>query len=682
MCWRIFLIKSLNIIAIHIKINMKKLEDYTILPLLPNQPVADPQVSPGGDKVLFTRSKINFDKNRYESNIWQLSLDGGEPYQFTSGIGRDSNPRWSPDGRHVLFLSDRAFSDKEDGAKGKTQLWVMPSSGGEARRLTDVEGGVQSPEWSLDGKHILFFSKVFRGEKAEGSDVTIIRRIDYKWDGRGLFDGERIHLFVASFGDGEVRQLTDGAFDVSSTSWSPDGRSVAMVTDIDPPEDVMRAHYFQKIYTVSVDGGEHSLLWEGEKWDVGRVASLAWSPDGRHLVFSGRVVGDLSEDTYKNNCVWIIPSKGGKPINLTEALDRSISTWTMGLIWSPDSGSIFFTAPNKGSTNIYRVDVVTKDIEPVTNEKFTVSGFSVVDSGSRVVFIATDNVTPHEIWVKDRSGSRKITHMNAEYDGVELSEPEEFWVKTSEGLDVHGWIVKPVNFEEGVKYPTILEIHGGPHGMCSYSFNHEYQTLASHGYVVIYTNPRASTGYGEAFAAPVYGLWGVLDSRDIMEAIDYAIKEYSFIDEERLGVTGLSYGGYMTNWLVGHTDRFKAAVSRNSLTNMYSAWGTSDIGWMGHEISRAKTPWKDTQFYLEQSPIHYIENIKTPLLLTHCEQDHRCPMEQSEQLYTGLKRLGREVEFVRFPGESHVMIGIGTPKHRTERLRHILRWFDRYLNKA
>ncbi len=661
---------------------MKKLEDYPILPLLPSQPIADPQISPDGDKVLFTYSKINFKKDSYESNVWQLNLDGGEPKQFTSGIGRDSNPRWSPDGKHVLFLSDRAALSQENEEKGKTQLWVMPSFGGEARSLTRVEGGVQNPEWAPDGKSILFFSKVFMGEKAEGSDAMIIRRVDYKWDGRGVFDGERTHLFAVSFEDGKVSQLTDGHYDVLSAAWSPDGRDIAFVTDMDPPTDIMRAHYFQKIYTVSIDEVEPSLVWKGEKWDVGRVNSLAWSPDGRYLAFSGNVIGDLDEDIYKNNCVWVIPIEGGRPINLTESLDRSIRTWTMGLIWSQDSKKIYFTVPNKGSTNIYKVDVDTKNIESVTDEKFSVSRFSIEDSGSKVVFVATDNVTPHELWVKNEVGLMKVTNVNKEYHEISLIEPEEFWAKTSEGLDIHGWIVKPANFEEGVKYPTILEIHGGPHGMCGYSFNHEYQTLANHGYVVLYTNPRASTGYGEAFAAPVYGLWGVLDSKDIMEALDYAIGRYKFIDEDNLGVTGLSYGGYMTNWLIGHTNRFKAAVSRNSLTNMYSAWGTSDIGWMGHEISRAKTPWKDTQFYLEQSPIHYIENIETPLLLTHCEEDHRCPMEQSEQLYTGLKRLGREVEFVRFPGESHVMIGIGTPRHRTERLRHILRWFDRYLDKA
>lgn len=658
---------------------MKTLEQYEIMPIIPMQPVSDPQMSADGSNVLFTYTKVNLEDDKYQSNIWIVSSDGGEPRRFTSGSGRDTNPRWSPDRRHVLFLSDRVTGKGEDEKKGM-QLWVMPVDGGEARCLTDIEGGVGSPEWSPDGRRILFLSKVFKGEKAEGSDVTIIRRIDYKWDGRGIFDGERTHLFTVSLEDGEVTQLTDGGFDVSDTVWSPDGTRIAFISDFKPSSDAMRALFFKKIYTIPASGGEPEMIWDGGEWDVGRPMGLSWSPNGEMLAFAGRIIGDLSQDVYKNSELWVIPSRGGEPSNLTSSFDRSVRIYASKASWSPDSESIYFTAPDRGSVNLYQVYVKSMDVIPVTDEKFILSSFTLDEFGSKIAFTATDELTPHELWVKDDEGVRRLTTMNQEYAEYKLSEPEEFWVKTSEGLDIHGWVMKPHDFKEGVKYPAILSIHGGPHGMYGYSFNHEFQVFANYGYAVIYTNPRASTGYGEAFAAPVYGLWGELDSKDILEAVDHAIKEYPFLDPDRMGVTGLSYGGYMTNWLIGHTDRFKAAVSRNSLTNMFSAWGTSDIGWMGYEISRVKTPWDDSQFYLEQSPIHYIKDIKTPLLLTHCEEDHRCPMEQSEQLYTGLKRLGREVEFVRFPGESHVMIGIGKPKHRVERIRHILRWFDRYIN--
>ena len=665
---------------------MKKLEDYKIMSIFPMQPVSDPQISPDGDKVIFTYTTINIEENKYDSHIWLVPLEEMRPRQFTRGTYKDTTPRWSPDGKHILFLSDRVSGKEkkseaeETEGKRKMQLWVITADGGEARCLTSVEGGVQRPEWSPDGKHILFYSNVFKGEKAEGSDVTIIRRIDYKWDGRGIFDGERTHIFSVSLEKGNVRQLTDGEFDVNAAAWSPDGKRIAFISNINKDSNALCSHYFKKIYIVSVEGGEPELLWDGAKWDVGNIMSFAWSPDGKHLAFSGRIIGDLNQDIYKSTDLWVIPSEGGEPMNLTATFDRTIRVWTMGAIWGADSRTLYFTAPNHGAVNIYKVGLDTRDVEPVTEEKITVTSFSIDRACSTITFAATDNTTPHELWIKDERGVRRVTEMSKELlSEYRLSEPEEFWVTTSEGIKVHGWIMKPYDFKEGEKYPMILEVHGGPHGMYGYSFNHEFQALQDQGYVVLYTNPRASTGYGEALAAPVYGLWGELDSRDIMEVVDHVIRTYPFIDAEKLGVTGLSYGGYMTNWLIGHTNRFKAAVSRNSLTNMFSAWGTSDIGWMGHEISRAKTPWDNLQFYMEQSPIHFIKNMETPLLLMHCEEDHRCPMEQSEQLYTGLKRLNKEVEFVRFPRESHIMIGIGKPKHRVERIQHLVRWFDRYL---
>jgi len=584
---------------------MKKLEDYDIIPIFSMQPISDPQIASDGDSVLFTYSTVNMEEDKYDSHIWLLPSKDKEPRQFTWGKCRDTTARWSPDGRNILFLSDRAgWKTKKSGGEGiegkeEMQLWVIPSDGGEARCLTSVEGGVQNPEWSPDGKKILFLSKVFKGEKANGSDVVIIRRIDYKWDGRGIFDGERTHLFSISLESGNVIQLTDGDYDVNAAAWSPDGKRIAFTSNLGEELDVLRALYYKKIYTLSDDGGEPELLWDGATWDVGWIMSLAWSPDGNHLTFTGRVIGDLDQDIYKNTDLWVIPSEGGEPKNLTSKFDRTIRSFTMGVIWSSDSESIYFIAPNQGAVNIYKVGLDACEVEPVTEKKITVSTFSLDKACSTIAFAATDSLMPYELWIKDVDGVRRVTEMNKEQTSeIKLSEPEEFWTTTTEGIKVHGWIMRPRDFREGVKYPMILKVHGGPHGMYGYSFNHDFQVLADQGYVVVYTNPRASTGYGESLAAPVYGCWGELDSKDILEAVDHVIRTYPFIDPDRLGVTGISYGGYMTNWLIGHTDRFKVAVSENSVTNMYSVWGTSDVGWMGYGMSRSTTPWGSLQFYM------------------------------------------------------------------------------------
>jgi dipeptidyl aminopeptidase/acylaminoacyl peptidase len=665
---------------------LKKLSDYKVMPIFAVPPVSDPQVSPDGDRILFTYTTVNMRENRYDSHVWILELEGGEPRQFTHGRCNDSGARWSPDGRSIIFLSNRSSEDDEN---QKNQVWVIPSDGGEAHRLTSMEENAQHPSWSPDGKSILFYSNVFKGEKEEGSDVRIIRKIDYKRDGRGIFGGERTHIFSVPSSGGKVRKLTDGEHDVVTAAWSADGKRIAFVSQLEESGDVLRDLYFKDIYIIPSKGGEPELLLKSSSADIGRIDAIGWSPNGRYIAFTGRVAGDLSEDIYKDPRVWVCPAEGGEPRCLTADLDRPVrgEGMLLGALlrWSPDSKYIYFRISDQGSTHLCRVSLDGK-VERITEGKLIVGSFSIDGAGSKIVYEASDMVTTSEIMVKDEAGTRRLTEMNRGLmKELRVSEPEEFWFTTSEGIKIHGWIVKPHDFVKGKKYPMILEVHGGPHGMFGYQLSgmeHEFQVLADHGYVVVYTNPRASTGYGEALAAPVYGLWGELDSKDLLEALDYVTKKYHYIDPDRMGVTGLSYGGYMTNWLVGHTDRFKAAVSRNSLTNMYSGWGTSDIGWMGYQICRSKTPWDNLQFYMEQSPIHYIKDIKTPLLLIHCEDDIRCPIEQSEQLFTGLMKLGRVVEFVRFPGESHVMINIGKPKHRVERLQHILRWFDTYLKQA
>ena len=648
---------------------MKNLVDYKIMPIFPEQPLSDPQISPDGTKVLFTYTTVNIKEDRYDSHLWLLSLNEKMPKQFTYGIGNDSHPRWSPDGKTILFLSNRL-----DGKKN--QIFVMPADGGEARILTAVEEGVQRPFWCPDGKAIFFFSTIFKGERAEGSDVKIIRRIPYKNYEGNFIHGKRTHLFSVRSGGGKVRQLTDGEFSVKSAVPSPDGSRVAFISTLGMESESS----FSNIYTIPLKGGDPELLWEGK----GPIGALGWSPDGEYIAFGGRVVDDPEGlRFYKNSDIWVLPIKGGEPENVTADFDRTTGMTRpydpSGLIWSPDSKYVYFKIEDQGGEHIYRASL-NKEIEPVTEGEITVGGFTLDRTGSILAFNSSDPMTPMELWIKDEEGTKRLTDMNRILlRNLRLSEPEEFWFTASDGVKVQGWIVKPHEFKEDERYPTIICIHGGPRSSYGYRLmpsTHSFQVLADHGFAVVYANYRGSTGYGEAFASAISGRRGERDYEDLMEAMDYVIETYPFVDSERLGVTGGSYGGFMTNWIIGHTDRFKAAVSMACISNQYSYHGTNDSGGTGDEISGGKEPWDSPERFLKKSPITYINNMKTPLLLIHAEQDYRCPIEQAEQLFAGLFRLKRVVEFVRFPGESHEIKG---PKHIMERLQHTVRWFDRYL---
>ncbi len=654
--------------------------DYEIMPVFPMAPVSDPQVSPDGTRVLFTHSTVNMEEDKYDTHIWLLPLKEKRPRQFTHGANNESSPRWSPDGKQILFLSNRPAEGekKDEKKKKKNQIWIIPTDGGEARQITNVEEGVQSPAWSPDGKSILFLSKVFKGEKAtDESDVKIIRRMKYKADGKGFSVGMYVQLFTVPAKGGKAKQLIEGEYDVEEAEWSSDNKKIAFVANMGEDAD---KSFYRDIYSIPAKGGEPELLLK----DFGRVGSLGWSPCGKHIAFVGRRIEDPSLVWHKNNLLWVMPAKGGEPRRLTTGFDRTVSM-EQGVEWSPDSKHLYVRFPNNGSAHIYKVSA-EGDVEQVTEGKINVGSFSIDDSGEVFAFNASDTMTPSELWIKDKDGARKRTEMNKDLlKKQRLTEPEEFWFTASDGVKVQGWIVRPYVFKEGEKYPTLIEIHGGPRSAYGYKLDaaeHEFQVLADHGYIVVYTNPRASIGYGEQFAGLVSGHWGERDYDDIMEATDYVIENYPFVDAKRVGVLGGSYGGFMTNWIVGHTDRYKAAVTQRSISNWYSFHGTSDIGWMTlptHELINGKEPWDDLELCMEKSPITYVKNVKTPLLIIHSENDYRCPMEQGEQLFIALKKLGKTTEFVRFPDEPHGLSRTGKPKHRVERLQHIVRWFDRYL---
>ena len=655
---------------------MLTLNKYDVDPLLHGTPVDDTQISPDGKKVLFVRRITKNEENRYDTHIWITSTDSNDPKQFTFGEGLDTHPRWSPDGKTVYFSSNRLTANEKENRK--TRIWSMPLEGGEAKLLVEAEHSIRSFQLSPDGSKILLLSRIEEDtETPEETDPEIlwISKLRYKYDGESYFPYTRVHLFTVSSEGGTPMQITSGPYDVSASSWSPDGAEVAFVANMEE-SDLTR---LKDIYIVKANGGETRKITDGKPI----ISTVSWSPDGGLLAYAGRVPPDPVAIGYGNTDLWVIPPDGSVARNLTSGFDRTVGAYGSSLLWSSDSGKVYFRASDHGTTQIYQVTVRDGNVKPLTEGRINVSSFSASEDGSLLALSATDALWPDEVWVRDKEGTRRLTSVHVKTMATwELSTPEEFWFTTSDDVKVQGWIVKPNGQKEGEKYPLVLEIHGGPHGAYGFklgSAEHEFQLLARNGYAVVYTNPRDSIGYGEEFAGIAEGNWGSRDFQDLMEAVDHVLENYDYVDPERLGVAGGSFGGFMTNWIVTHTKRFKAAVTMRSVASWYSQVALSDMGWGRIGVGSGQDPWDAPEQYLDRSPLTYIKDIETPLLIIHSENDYRCPMPEGEKLFVALKRLKKEVEFVRFYNEPHGLSRMGKPSHRTVRLRHILRWFDKYL---
>lgn len=649
------------------------------------------KISPNGKYVAFAVQRVDKKTEKKYSDIWIVSARGGGLKQFTYGDWVDSNPKWSPDGTQIAFLSNR--NDEK-----QPQLHIIPFDGGEARPLTDMKGHFGYFEWSPDSKTLACeFTKkdkeaLEREEDEQKKKLGVvarhITRVFYKLDGMGFLPKERKHLWTIDVKSGKAAQLTDSeVYDEWEPHWSPDGTELLFLSnrteepDLDP--EVV------DLFIIPVEGGDFRKIdtFVGEKFGAG------FSPDGKWIAFFGK---EGRGQWWKQMRVWVVAADGSKAArNLTGKYDFNVAGWTINDLnqipptpatWSNDGSLIYFHVAYHGNTLLKAVSF--SDAEPavidIIDDDGVVGKYMFDSSQDNLAFVHADMKSFGQIWVKNMKTDslRKVTHFNENwFRNIDLGSVEEVWFKGSSGNDLQGWILKPPMFDETKKYPSILEIHGGPVVQYGNLFMHEFSYLAAQGYVVYFCNPRGGDGYGEEHAKAIDNNWGTVDYEDIMAWADYLAKQ-PYIDLDRMGVTGGSYGGYMTNWIIGHTDRFRAAVTQRSVSNVVSMWGSSDFNWYIQMELGEKAPWEDDeslQNYWRQSPLKYIKNAKTPTLVIHSENDLRCDMEQGEQIFVALKKLGVDTEFVRFPNEPHGVSRTGRTDRRIARLNHILRWFDKYL---
>ncbi len=625
------------------------------------QSISQPAFSPDGRWITYVVTTKNKEKNSRNADIWMIPALGGNPVRLTYHEKGDTHPLWSPDGKYLAFLSSR---------EEKNQIWVFQAQGGEPYQLTTINSDVESFVWSPDSSLIAFLAKDpetaaeekdQKNEETKEPKIIVVNRLQHKRDGEGYLSHKRRHIWVVSLQDRTMKKLTDGPYDEEDICFSPDGQEI----------------FFSSNRTDNPDGNRNSDIWavELETGKIRQVTTDTRPETNPSVSWSGQEVAYLqvSSPVYGTSFLWNLPAKGGKAKKLTAELDRNIQP---PLLWSKNDDYIYFIVEDSGNRHLSRIKPRGGEVERIVPGEVVVEAAAISADGRYLAFTMVAPLAPPELYIYQEKGKeiKKLTSLHEKLiSELKLSQPENIHYPSFDGQEIEGWLMKPVDFTAGQKYPLIVMVHGGPNAQYETSFRFEFQLLAAEGYAVLYTNPRGSSGYGEPFGRAIWADWGNKDLKDIMAGVDYALQQ-GYIDPSRIGIYGWSYGGIMTNYAITRTTRFRAAVSGASDSDYFSCYGTDDLHlWWEEELG---LPWENFDLYRQLSPIKDITKVKTPTLFLGGQFDYRCPLPQSEQMYLSLKRLGVDTELVIYPGESHEIRRLD---YQVDRLKRVLAWFNRYL---
>ncbi len=637
----------------------------TIDDLMAYKSPSDLQLSPDGSRVLYVLSQWDMKENLANTDIWMISARGGEPVKLTNGPKRDYSPRWSPDGRIVAFLSDRpekgSRTGSSDDGRDRTQIYLINPNGGEAWRLTDSKTEVTFFQWSADGKRIAYIApdtltSEEERKRKEKDDASVVEE-----------KFQMSHISVIDIDSREVVRRTSGSFHVDNVSWSPDGK---WLTFSARPTPKVPDIFNTDVYIVSADSGKPRKIVERP----GPDNNPRFSPDGKVVAFVS--MDGKSNDWIANYNLCLVSTSGGEISNISRSFDENVGNFW----WAPDGKTIYFQSTVRTATQLFVLSIDTEEARQITGSENAHSSFSFSRDGKKVAFLRQNVATAPDVYLAELPSmkSTRLTALNPQLTDIKLGEGEIVRWKSTDGMEMEGVLLKPVGYEKGKKYPLLVQIHGGPAGIHTRDFAiggvYPGHVFAGEGYALFKPNPRGSGGYGEKFRKANVRDWGEGDYNDIMSGVDYLIKE-GIADENKLGIMGWSYGGFMTSRVITKTHRFKAASVGAAVTNGVSFTGQTDIpefmayyfgGW----------PWEDLKVYLDHFAMFHVKGVKTPSLIQHGEADLRVPIPQGQELYLALKKQNVPVEFVTYPREPH---GLREPKHVRDAAKRNVDWFNRWI---